>query len=45
MGYRLSEIVIFAFGYPTLEPTRHSLWHAETLCFDRPPPLSNSWQN
>ena len=45
MGYRLAEIVIFAFGYPILEPIRHSLRHAETFVFDRSPPLSNSWQN
>jgi hypothetical protein len=45
MAYRSAEIVIFAFGYPILEPIRHSLRHAETFVFDRSPPLSNSWQN
>jgi len=45
IGYRLSEILIFAFRYPILEPIRHSLRHAETFVFDRSPPLSNSWQN
>lgn len=45
MGYRLSEILIFAFGYPMLEPIRHSLRHAETFVFDRSPSLSNAWRN
>jgi hypothetical protein len=45
MGHRLSEILIFAFGYPMLEPTGHSLRHAETFVFDRSSSLSNSWQN
>jgi len=35
MGYRLSEIVIFAFGHSMFEPTRHSLRHAEAFIFDR----------
>jgi hypothetical protein len=29
MGYRLSKILIFAFGYSMFEPTRHTLRHAE----------------
>jgi hypothetical protein len=45
MGYRLSEILIFAFGYSMFEPTRHILRHGETFVFDRSPPLSNLWQN
>lgn len=45
MGYRLSEILIFTFGYSMFEPTRHTLRHAETFIFDRSPPLSNSWRN
>jgi hypothetical protein len=44
-GYQLAEIVIFAFGYPILEPIRHSLRHAETFVFDRSPSLYNAWQN
>ena len=38
MGYRLSEILVFAFGYLMFEPTRHTLRHAETFIFDRSPP-------
>jgi hypothetical protein len=45
MGYRLFQILVFAFGYSMFELTRHSLRHAETFVFDRSPPLSNSWQN
>ena len=45
IGYRLSEILIFAFGYSMFEPIRHLLRHAETFVFDRSPPLSNSWQD
>ena len=45
MGYRLFQILVFAFGYSMFELTRHSLRHAETFVFDRSPSLYNAWQN
>jgi hypothetical protein len=45
MGYRLFQILVFAFGYSMFEPIRHSLRHAETFVFDRSPSLSNAWRN